>query len=285
MMREILIISSSLYLISILLNGLGIHLLTVVRPLTNSKFLLTNLAITGLLLSGIQIAFILYEAFSGLYSPILLGLLGTIWLARHSSVFFLTIDRLIAIQFPLRYRVLITKKRLKIAILAAWILAIALGTVMGISHFHEMKWLYSFWNYMWIFIDVVFIFSAVTTYGLIFNKILRRRRFQNNEQDGRRRQFIMSREKKFIKIAGLIIGSFMVLVLIPDMIYDLAPYSQVFKAFIHISWPTGVIMDPVIYIFLQDDLRSLLKRRVLQMNCNADHIPNDADHTQQDTAL
>ncbi len=53
-------------------------------------------------------------------------------------------------------------------------------------------------------------------------------------------------------------------------------------AILNIAWPIGLALDPIIYIFLQKDLTSLLKRRVFRMNNDADHINNDA---QQDPAL
>ncbi len=136
MIKVILHVSNVLYLIAALLNGLGIYLLTVVRPLSNGKFLLANLAVTEIIVSVTNVAGSLVRAFSASFSNVSRNCLAIAWLGYYSSVFFLTIDRLVAIQFPLRYRVVITKKRVKLAILLAWILVIALGT----SFFIENRW-------------------------------------------------------------------------------------------------------------------------------------------------
>ncbi len=271
MLKVILIVSSLIHLFSIFLNVLGVYLLTAIKPLSIGKFLLTNLAVSEIILSGVQIAVNSIRAFVRIEENTDADKVrATIWLVYYSSVFFLTIDRLIAINFPLRYRVLITKKRLKLAILVVWTLATALGA----SFFIYGNLFISFWNMTWMVLDVAFIILAVTTYGFIFFKILRRRRFENNDQDGRRQHFIMSREKKFVKIAGLIIGTFLFLFLIPDTI----KYGYPSLEALLLTYPIGILLDPVIYIFLQEDLRSLLKRSVFQTD-------NGANHAQQDTAL
>ncbi len=250
MLKVITYIAIVLYSVAILLNGLGIYLLTSCRPLSNSKFLLTNLAVTEIVLSGIYIVFSFIRGISSVLSV-------TVWLAYYSAIFFLTIDRLIATRFPLKYRVLITKKRLKLAIGTALILEM----IIGVS---SVLWPMFLTLYMWIVLDVTFIVLCVLTYGYIFTKIFLRRRFDNNGQErneGRRQRLMTNRERKFVKIAGLIIFSFVLLILMPDIILH-----QYASNWVEILLPIGIVADPVIYIFLQDDLRSLLKRRVFRRN-------------------
>ncbi len=276
-MEVILHVGSLLYLISILLNSLGVYLLTAARPLTNSKFLLTNLAGTEILLSATQIAFNFVHVFSGEDAIVTVTkVLGAIWQGYYFSVIFLTIDRLIAIRFPFKYRILVTKKRLKWTILASWLLAIALGA----SLFLDDKWFNSFWGYVWISLDVVFIVLCITTYGYIFTKILQRRRLGNDNQganNGVRERFAMNRERKFVKIVACILISFLLLFLIPDIIMHLYDSKELIY-FLHVVWPIGIVIDPIIYIFLQDDLRLLLKRKIFHMN-------NEQSPSLQETSL
>ena len=251
MTEVITYIAIVLYSVAILLNGLGIYLLTSCRPLSNSKFLLTNLAVTEIVPSGIYIVFSCgIRGISSVFGV-------TVGLAYYSAIFFLTIDRLIATRFPLKYRVLITKKRLKLAIGTALILEM----IIGVS---SVLWPMFLTLNMWIVLDVTFIVLCVLTYGYIFTKIFLRRRFDNNGQErneGRRQRLMMNRERKFVKIAGLIIFSFVLLILMPDIILH-----QYASNWVGILFPIGIVADPVIYIFVQDDLRSLLKRRVFRRN-------------------
>ncbi len=266
-MGTILYISIVLFIVSLLLNCLGVHLLTAIKPVSNSKVILCNLAVTEILLCVTEIAFNLEPA-----NLFVRALLGVVWLAYYSSILFLTIDRLIAIRLPLKYRVVITKKRLKLAIGTAWTLAMMFGT----SFYFVSGWSFLFWKYASIVLDVTFIALCVLTYGYIFVKIFLRRRFDDNGQetnDGRRQRLIINRERKFVKIAGLIVFSFVLLALVPDIIL-----YQYGSNWVGIFLPVGIITDPVIYIFLQDDLRSLLKRRVLRRS-------GDKAPTRQETTL
>ncbi len=266
MMKVIIHIKSGLYFVSVLLNCLGLYLLTAFKPMSNSKFLLANLAGTDIVVSVVQITYNFIYAFSGKDVFLIFErVLGTIWLSYYFSVFFLTIDRLIAVRFPWKYRAVVTKKRLKFSILVAWLLLVILGTSLFLSN----EWFEYFLKYTWLVLDVTFLTTCAITYGIIFTKILQRRRFGNNNDEEtsneRRQRLVINREKKFVKIVALIMISFLMLILIPDLIMHQWD-SEKLQAFSNIAWPMALIMDPVVYIFLQDDLRSLLKRRVFNID-------------------
>ncbi len=282
-MNAITIACSVLYFVSMMCNALGLYLLTVVRPLTNSKFLLTNLAFSEIFLSAVHIGEYFVRAYLSAQAILIIDkVLTTIWLIQYSAMLSLSIDRFIAIKYPLKYRIMVTKKRLKLAVSAAWLSMITFG-----ASFSYATWFVLFGTYFWIIVDFIFLIISVVTYAFIFIKILQSRRFGNNNQsrtDSRRQRFVMNREIKFFKIVGWLVSSFILLFFIPDtiMLVTKSGFDPTMAVFTGIAWPMGFIADPIIYVFMQDDLRSLFKKRILKMKSNEQLSRQD---TTQDTSL
>ncbi len=201
------------------------------------------------------------------------------YLFYNFSMYLLTIDRLIAILFPLRHRVLITRKLILRFIVGMCIIAITLGISIVLNHT-----LFAFFEkYMWLSLNAAYMIVCCITYGLIFFKIRSRRRFETSLEPAnvvsRRQRFAVSRNIKFFKIAALIISSFIILVLIPDMILHFYPvHGEIVFDSLYTVWTIGLILDPVTYIFLQDDLRFLLKNKFCKLR-------RQEEATQQETAF
>ncbi len=266
-MKTILIIFSSIStficLVVVSLNALGIYLLCATNPLNNSTIILINLASSAIANSVVQVTCnFLIRYFSD--DDVILGT-RKISSAKASLYYFamylLTVDRLIATINPFKYRIFVTKKRLTRLILVIWTLVL----ILGISFFLSTKWFKFFEKYMWIVYDMFFSILCSTTYGLIFFKLRFRRWFNN--------------DKKFFKITSFINLSFFILILIPDILYVLYAFENVviFEV-ISIFWLTGMMVDPIIYIFMQPDLRSLLKSKCCRTE--VEEAPR-----QQETAL
>ncbi len=247
-------VSSFICLVSIILNALGVYLLFATRPLNNSKLLLVDLAASEIVNSVIQIVYGSLRSFSDKESVLILRKVSTTsWIVLYLAIFLLTIDRLIAIRYPLKYRACVTKKRLTRTMWAMWIF----GLVLGGSFFVSNAWFVFFYYkaHLWVVFEVTLMIVCSTTYALIFVKIRSRRWVDNSN--------------RFFKIASLIILSFIFFVLFPDVVYVFYPENArlVFES-LCIVWFTRMMLDPVIYIFLQAELRSLLKSKLCRKNIN-----------------
>ncbi len=247
----------------IVLSSLGIYLLCATKPLNNNKILLINLALSGIVSSAVQIVSSYLNHYLTDAGKILIvqKISATSANAYYFAIYLLTADRLIATLNPLKYRIFVTKKRLKRVIIASWSLIL----ILEISFFLSTEWFKLFDKHMWVTYDIIFAILCFTTYGLIFLKIRSRRWFNN--------------DKKFFKITSLIVLSFIIFILVPNILFHL--YAYKYKAlleFLVIMWLTGMMVDPIIYIFLQPDLRSLLKDKFCRRNIEEPSL-------QQETAL
>ncbi len=255
-------VNSFICLVSIILNSLGMYLLRAAKPLSNSKLLLINLAASEIFNSVIQIIFSFVRTFPDEETIFILRKCSaTSWHFFYAAMYLLTIDRLIAALFPMKYRVSATPKRLARAILAIWILVLVLGT----SFFVSNVWFKFFERHMWVGFDVTFMVVCSATYGLIFVKIRSRTWFGNN--------------KKFFKISSFIILSFVIFNLFPDIIFLLYSHGRrIVLESLCIVWFSRMVLDPMIYIFLQAELRSLLKTKLFKNKITE-------INSQQETAL
>ncbi len=269
-------------------NALGIYLIFSTKSMSNSKFLLINLASSEILLCGSQMAYYSASLIPGSKErelPIAYKIALMCAFYYYLSMFLMTIDRLVAILFPLKYRVTVTKTRLFRMVLAIWFLAL----VLEVSLFLSKSWSGLVGSYFWVSLDVTYFILFCVTYGLILFRIKSRRRFENNLPETateRRHRFAINRERKFFKIVALIIVSFIILIMIPNIVHryiDSAP-NELLKAFISLVWVCSFIADPIIYIFLQDDLRLLLRSKFCCFNQTIEEVPSHQEF-QQETAL
>ncbi len=265
--------------LSILLNVLGVYLLAATKPLSNSKILLINLALSEIIVSTTRIA-----RKSVHPNRIFTKIIAASWTPYYFSMYLLTVDRLLAVKFLLKYRVLVTKRRLVWTILGAWLLSL----VIGVPFFLEDAWFDFFKAYMWIIIDVCFVVLCFFTYGLVcYKNLAARRRFDHDQQEmnsSRRRRLMLQRSRKLIKMVALIIISYLIFILIPDVIFksyslDAGGDGVAYES-LALLWSVGMMSDPLIYIFLQEDLRLFLKRKVCRTS-NEDTL----QHTQQETRM
>ena len=281
--KIMLLVSSLFYLISMMLNSLGVYLLSATRPLNSSKILLINLAVSEIFAALVESVSIIGGAFLPLKVALKIGtVLIAIFIPYYFAMCILTIDRLIAVVFPLKHRVMVTNRRLIFTIVVSWFLALLIAISLPI--FWETFHLdYRLLNLTWVFFDTAFIILFFITYSLIFIKILQRRRLVNNQQDvnaANRRQNERGKSR-FFKITALIILSFVLFILVPNIVSQFTRDETVIAS-LRIAWSLGMTSDPLIYIFLQDNLRLLLKTKLC--TCKKE-VRQELDNTVQDTAL
>ena len=180
----------------------------------------------------------------------------------------LTLDRLICIVNPLKYKSSVTKSRTKRVLFAAWIFSSILGGIY--AKFPHLK---SPIVMVAVCLCASYVVLAVGTYSFIFIKLRRSRtrmfemassvHHGNNGHSGRyRKQFL---------VPGLIIVTFLVFYVAPLITIrfvirtrrsDVTVRDVVIHELLAILIDIGTASDAVIYVLLTQRYRELLKRKI-----------------------
>ncbi len=199
--------------LAVVFNSLGIYLLSASKNLTNGKILLINLALPEIINSIGQIIINCLRILSLKKKGLIVWKIGSIGLLTYYlAMFQLTIERLIAIRFPLRHRVWLTRKRLIRIVVGVWVLSF----IAGASVFLNQPFFDFIETYFWVSLNGLYLLLCVIAYRLIYCKL--RRRFDIGLQQhniANRERLAIRRDMKFIKVVALIIISFVMFVLIP----------------------------------------------------------------------
>ncbi len=279
------IIQIILYGISIIIHSLGIYLLvTQSRRMTNQTMLLVNLSSSEILF---VICFILKWFRAREIAPSIVSNISEVLDFVINIYFFnvllcISIDRLLGAIFPLKHRVIVTKHRLKTILTITWIFCVVI-LITGIT-LVLTKHLISIWLiylrvklYFYITIDCLIVLIFIVTYGSILAKIIRRRKVANATRQTNaqtRKNLIFRNNKRFFKVAGLIIFTYIIFFLIPGVILSLFVHENAVKEYIFIFFSFGIIVDPLVYIFLQPELRKRLKLNICSYFCRRRNCRN-----------
>ena len=165
----------------------------------------------------------------------------------------MTLDRLIATKYPLRYASMLTKKNAKVILFASTIFCITVGI---------FSWFLEYNKFLFIFDTYVFPIAAsfsaafiIMTYIYIFIKISRKRNSDNSTQMRRIRE-----NRQFLKMAAVITLSYSICFLLTDLTYALCSgcFNSSTTKILFALYYLGLVCDPVTYILMQKRLRKLL---------------------------
>ena len=248
--------------VGLLLNTVGIYLLNALRArISNQNVILINVSFIKVIVSISQAASCVLKIIGKgeeqrsyqVVHIIIVGAFGV----NHVTIVALTLDRLLGTVIPLRYNVLITKDKLRIAIIASWII----GTAVIVPFFvYDFAFLYSiYYTPVYLTLDGIALLIAIIAYGSILRRLLRRekaiaagvtpRSARTNQRFGR-----------FFYVSSLIIASFILFVTIPDVAYAVLVIihgnkDPMIELAILLTWSIYLVSDPLIYIFLQKPIR------------------------------
>ena len=251
---------------ALVLNTLGIYLLAKLRAsVSNQNVILINISLIKVIVAVTETALSALEIHGKgednrtyqVFDIINAGLYGV----NDLTVVVLTLDRLLATICPLQYNTRMTRSKLVWAIFVCWIIGSA-----GIIPFfiYDYDLLYTiYYKIVFLTLDGVVLLIALVTYGSILRMFLRRantfnkgmpsRNTTNNQRFGR-----------FFYVASLIIVSFILFVAIPDVAYVILVIIQekedpMIERAIGLVWSIYLVSDPLIYIFLQKQIRMRLR--------------------------
>ena len=259
--EEIIFSYFALLISATILNTLGIYFLfTDTNRHTNQNLILKFLSSLEWAYSFVLIIRYSFTCHgyttSDTVTQILLRMVHSIYLNITFVMVIMTFDRLIAIQYPLTYALILKRSRARLILISStllWIIVgascLALGFSQFISIFHE---------YVDPMVSLVSAIFMVVSYVFIFVKILRRKRDLNRSSHSFRNRS-RRENKRFLKMAAIITVTYFICYVVPDVANLLCPKCFTNSIDIYrILWHLGPVFDPITYIFMQRRLRKKL---------------------------
>ena len=244
-----------------ILNAVGIYLLVKDRSTTTNQNLILK-CLSAFELTDSCVLIILWSLTCyGLNTSgaVILNLSRVLYCTYGSYWFiiiFMTFDRLITVKYPLRHSFLLTKKRARTVLVSSTLLCIIVVIVCNLVFGFDQFML----TFNTVVAPVVSSLSAVfivTTYIYIFIKISRRRMLQNIQI---RRT---TENQQFLKMAMVITITYFMFCLLPDIAYIFARQFIIDSIdIVRIFWYSGLMFDPITYIFMQKRLRQKLQEKL-----------------------
>ena len=256
-------------LISIYQNGSQSANQLYIISLSGSEFITSLLVFIGMLIeyySDKKISFYI----STFYET---GLV----LIYYLNMFYITVDKLIEIFLNIRYAVYWNEQKAKILLKVTWLTGI-LFTLSMIFAFRFAKFDYhiSCANYFYPTIDFCFLAIAFLTYGFLFHKFKNTRNIPTgnniNGQRVQQRSICQTfRQSKFY-ISVLLISSFILLKIIPDLIFMLyakinSNIPKTLRMSCFILYSISSLADAWIYIILQQPVKRKFWKILRLNNC------------------
>ena len=180
--------------------------------------------------------------------------------AWYSMNFLLTLDRLFGSNFPFKYRIYATKRRLKITMAICWIISLAVAPIFYLPMF-DLKKIYLVCNrYLWISYDAVFMALFIVTYTSILYRKIRRNVHL-------RRATIPSENQRFFLVTTSLMVAFIFLEVVPSIASSVlvsmdGKLSLTQIAITEFAYQLNTLSDPIIYIFLQPVVRQTAATKI-----------------------
>ncbi|XP_057292095.1 uncharacterized protein LOC130614675 [Hydractinia symbiolongicarpus] len=254
--------------LSVMFNSLGVYLLMQLKSPRhmNQIYILMSMSFSEVLLGVVSIIYVVtnlsgYERESSsqlsLYcEEIITGLTVTYYII----LFMLTLDRLLACVLLLQYPRIATTKRTLLCLSGAWVIGVIVAFPFFFyspDTFYEIRY-----KYIYISLDGIILAAVFITYSYIFHKTSRKHRTTSST---------VQRRGKMFFVITIITATFILLLVIPDILYayrfvihDIG--SDVEMGVIMFCWELNYLADPCVYIFLQKNVRAVLRRKIADIH-------------------
>ena len=173
------------------------------------------------------------------------------YLTWYAMIYMLTIDRFLGCNFPLKHRVWVRMRNIKIAVVSMWMVGILSGISMCLL---EDNQLYKIFNKLvWLILDGTFLTLFLITYSTIYYNVSRTGVQRNIQTD----------QNKFFGMITAILLCFMIFEVVPlttNFIFFMATNwgTNTLRSIIVMCYNVNIVADPLIYIFLQPQARNLV---------------------------
>lgn len=262
--RALVVISCCLASMCLVLNSLGIYLLSQIKTNNmNQIMILINLGVAEIL---IAIGWLAEDVASMYGYSINDRLMQVVWGVRAGAYCFwftcmciMSIDRFLGCHFPLKHLILSSKKNIHRLMLCVWMLC-ATNSIFLICF--DTRVLFDIYNStVWFIFSSISVLTFVLTYTSIAVYMLKRRGVKRKSETAGR--CVLKSNQQFVTVVTLILMSYVVFEVCPTtvtMVYfqtdERIPHTL--SNIIDMSYIVAIFVDPLIYIFLQSRVRKLL---------------------------
>ena len=256
----------SILIIAVILNSLGIYFLFKDRNRqTNQNLILKYLITIELAVSIMLISRWSIVCHGAMVGNTILNITYRIGFCAYLNycliMLIMTFDRLIAMKYPLRSIFILSRKKVKAALFASTLLCLAVGAATSVVEISLFMMTFS--KYIFPAISTISVVFIVITYTYIFIKVIRKRNLNNSTRNNPRSA---ASNHQYFKMAAIITFTFVFSYLLPDIMYAFCPtcfsHSGFSHNILHVIWNTGLVLDPLTYIFMQKRLRKRLAKIV-----------------------
>lgn len=264
------IVSIAILTMSVIFNLLGIYLLKQLQSprLINQIFLLISMSTSELLLALFSVInkvgkftevkqknssiFVYHNQIS-----------AALLFICYTTFFLLTFDRFLTFMLHLKYHKIVTRKRTFYGLLVTWLSGVAIA--VPFLFLSANTFLVVWHQYIYFIFDGIILVTAFVTYSYIVNKALGKHRTASSR--------VPRREKMFV-VVTIIILTFVLLVIIPDIAYMHLFVvnkvgSDIDESIIWIIWELNYLVDPCVYIFLQRNIRKILQQKICKFTISS----------------
>ena len=249
------------YSLSVILNTFGIYILSNLnRELTNQRIFLMNLSVSELLYASLTLGYYLVTKISDNNQSTVFAIFSRIsWFFYYLyliSPLPLTMDRLICIVFPWKYKAIFHRTKAIIVIFSTWmcVLLIAIPTLL-ITDYETAR--NNHLSSVALGIEVVVVAIAIVAYSLIGLKVHRQGKLTGQTNN----------ESKTLKVATIIIITYIILEVVPcvvtTVLFNCCPdVAQAYRRLIYTPSGLNAVSDPIVYLYNYPPLKAAVKKKL-----------------------
>eukprot|EP00112_Aurelia_sp_Birch-Aquarium-sp1_P013210 Seg2798.1 transcript_id=Seg2798.1/GoldUCD/mRNA.D3Y31 product="hypothetical protein" protein_id=Seg2798.1/GoldUCD/D3Y31 len=202
------------------------------------------------------------------------SLKGGFYLVWYSMIYLLTMDRFMGCNFPIKHKVYVKKKYVRITIIVCWVVGVLIGVISCPFHAIAVRIVYR--TYIWIILDITFLTLLTVTYISIFVYLARRR--INGTQN------VMADNQRFLKTVTALLVAFLLFETIPSLRNVICKQYDPWRKIRDFLYTMNLVCDPFIYVFLQPEVRKFALSKVCAL-CRRKESRDDAERVELHVGL
>ena len=197
-----------------------------------------------------------------------------VWIVNLTTMIMLTLDRFAEVLLNLKYELYITRRKTLVVVGSIWLFGILTTVTFIILHFiYNIHYFNISYRYIYPILDTVVVSNAIMVYSYIYIKRFNiNKQILPSDQDYALPSNSVGKQRKKRKffVPFLILITFVLFVYIPDLIYftniSLRNEDDWFTRVSTVLYSINMLLDAVIYIFLQRGVRKFIVRKWIQLN-------------------
>lgn len=191
-------------------------------------------------------------------------------LVYYLCMVYITLDKLFEVKLNIKYPIYMNERRAKYLMIVTWIACLGFGSFVCIwFHTVKNKLEEPFVKYVYPTLDIGYLVLASVSYVIIFQKFKESRSapLRHRLNKGKKLNTFQVFRKSNFYVSGLLIASFILLMVIPDLVYLVigilkAEKTDELVAYCFLSILLSYFVDGFIYILLQRKVRMKLKKKI-----------------------